>query len=52
MAKFAYTLIDTETDETVMTLTVGAEDYDEACQLAEDEAEFQGFFVGSVWEVK
>jgi len=48
MVKFTYTLIDTETDETVMTLTAQAEDFDEACQIAEDEAEFQGFFVGVV----
>lgn len=50
MKTFTYELLDTETDEVVMTLTCKAQDFNEACAVAEDEADFQGFFLGTVKE--
>lgn len=48
MTSYKVELLDTETDEVLEYATVEAASFEEALQKAEIEAEYLGFFCGSV----
>jgi len=48
MATWTATLLDTDTDEIVERIEITADTREEAEVMAEEEAEYQGYFLGSV----